>query len=138
MSFLEAIPVVGKLLDKVITDKDARAAADENLEALKANGELQSILGQIQINLVEAAHKSLFVAGWRPFIGWTCGVGLLYHFILQPFLGFLIVVASLIWDFEVPALPDLEVEQLMTLVLGMLGLGGMRSYEKKNGVSRET
>jgi hypothetical protein len=80
---------------------------------------------QIEVNKVEAAHKSLFVAGWRPAIGWICGLALLYSTIISPILG--------IW-FTVPVV---DTSLLTTVLMGMLGLGAMRTFEKTKGVSRE-
>jgi hypothetical protein len=80
---------------------------------------------QIEVNKVEAAHKSLFVAGWRPAIGWICGFALLYSTIVSPILG--------IW-LEVP---EVDTSLLTTVLMGMLGLGAMRTFEKTKGVSRE-
>ena len=116
---------VGSVLDRVIPDKNARAEARERLEALDLTQEFRLVLGQLEINKVEAAHKSLFVAGWRPFIGWVCGVGLMYSVILQP-------IASM-WL----RLPPVNSDILMPVMLGMLGLGGMRSFEKFKRVQRE-
>jgi len=125
MGLLAALPMIGKVLDKIIPDKNARASAQEALEAADQKGELDLLLGQLEVNKVEAAHKSLFVAGWRPFIGWVCGVGLLYNVILSPFLD--------IWF----VMPKVDPAMLYPVLMGMLGLGGMRSFEKTKGVSRE-
>ena len=79
---------------------------------------------QSEINKVEAQHRTIFVAGWRPFIGWVCGVALAYNFVLRDLL---------IWFIgpeQVP--PALQMEHLMTVLIGMLGLGGMRTFEKFN------
>jgi hypothetical protein len=85
---------------------------------------------------MEAQHRSIFVAGWRPFIGWVCGIGLGYHFVIQPILKWVLVMA---WQADAPAqLPGLDVASLYNLIIAMLGLGGMRMYEKLKGVSRET
>ena len=73
----------------------------------------------------------MFVAGWRPFVGWTCGVALAYHFVLSPILGFILVLTGV----ETP-MPEFEFSQLSTILMGMLGLGGLRSYEKMKGVHR--
>ena len=81
--------------------------------------------GQLEINKVEAAHKSLFVAGWRPACGWICVLGLLYATIISNILG--------IW-YEVP---EIDTNLLTTILMGMLGLGAMRSFEKTKAVSRE-
>ncbi len=125
MSITAAIPIIGKILDQIIPDKNARQAAQEALEAAEQRGELDLLLGQLEINKAEAAHKSLFVAGWRPFIGWICGIGLLYNVLLNPFFD--------IW-FE---MPEVDPNMLYPVLMGMLGLGGMRSWEKSKGVSRE-
>jgi hypothetical protein len=89
--------------------------------------------GQLEINKAEAAHKSLFVAGWRPFVGWTCGVALAWHFVGQPLVVFGITVAGV----ETPELPVFEMESLLTVLLGMLGLGGLRTFEKTKNIARE-
>ena len=81
--------------------------------------------GQLEINKVEAAHKSLFIAGWRPAIGWCCGFALMYSTILSPILG--------IWF----AVPPVDGSLLTTVLMGMLGLGAMRTTEKLKGVQRE-
>lgn len=88
--------------------------------------------GQIEINKIEAAHKNLFVAGWRPFIGWVCGVAIAYAFVLQPILEWGIALYGL----EVPT-PKLNVDTLYQLVLAMLGMATLRTYEKQKQVSRE-
>lgn len=100
--------------------------------------------GQISINQVEAASSSLFVAGWRPFIGWAAGVGIVYSFIVQPLLAwFLNILLTFYGENLTPeqilALQPvvLDVSQLMGLVISMLGMAGLRTYEKKNSVARE-
>ena len=74
----------------------------------------------------------MFVAGWRPFVGWTCGIALAYHFVLSPILAVVLVLAGI----DTP-MPVFEFSQLSTILMGMLGLGGLRSYEKMKGVQRE-
>lgn len=106
-------------------------AADLEAEAARIEAGLPA--AQIEVNKVEAASTSLFVAGWRPFCGWVCGSALAYNFILQPFLAFFITL----YKWQAPPLPSLDIGALMTVLLGMLGLGGLRSYEKVQGVSRE-
>ena len=76
---------------------------------------------QSEINKMEAQHRSIFVAGWRPFIGWICGVALLYNFIIRD------VIAWVSPDVMPPAI---QMDQLITILLGMLGLGGLRTFEK--------
>lgn len=122
------IQPVSKILDKFVADKDLKAKLKHELdtEIHKAN------MAQIDVNKVEATHKSLFVAGWRPFVGWICACALAYHFILQPILVFTISVYGVS-----VTLPDFDMNSLMTVLLGMLGLGGLRTFEKVQKVSRE-
>lgn len=137
------IPVVGKVLDKVFPDPKAAAAAKLKMLELQQEGELAELdadvklaVGQIEVNKQEAQHSSIFVAGWRPFTGWVCGIALLYTFILFPFVGFIAVVAG-VDKATMDLVPEIETGQLMTVLLGMLGLGGMRSYEKRNNVAQQ-
>ena len=90
--------------------------------------------GQLKINEKEASHASIFVAGWRPAIGWICGVGIGWNFVIQPLISW---VAFLVPEGpDLSSAPQLDIGDLMTLLLGMLGLGGMRTYEKRLGVAR--
>lgn len=128
-----AIDLLDTVLDRVIPDTNARKQAREQLAVLEHSGDLELLLGQLKVNVVEAGHKSLFVSGWRPFVGWTCGLGLAYNFIAYPLMKFAVVVSM-----EVPpALPVLESGELMTLLLGMLGLAGYRTFEKREKVARD-
>lgn len=129
--------LIPHVLDKVIPDPGARDAAKLELMKLNQAGDLAQLAsqtdlakGQQDINKVEAASSSFFVSGWRPFIGWVCGLGLLYQFILSPFLTW---GAGLMGHAQ-PA-PNLDMSTLLTLLLGMLGLGGLRTAEKIKGVS---
>jgi roadblock/LC7 domain-containing protein len=113
------------LLDKVIEDKDEKNRIAFELSTLAERHATELAKGQMEVNKVEAAHKSLFVAGWRPSIGWCCSLGLLYHVLIAPIAGIWVEV------------PEIDPSLLMTTMTGMLGLGAMRSYEKTRGVSRE-
>ena len=126
MSILNSLigPVTG-LLDKFIEDKDKKNAIAFELATMAEKHAQELAKGQIEVNKTEAAHKSLFVAGWRPAIGWICGLALLYSTILAPILG--------IWF----TVPPVDSSLLTSVLMGMLGLGAMRSYEKTKGVSRE-
>lgn len=134
---LELIPVVGKLLDRLIPDPEARAKAqlelikEENANALQElQLALQADQNQADINKIEAASASMFVAGWRPWIGWVCGVAFAYHFVLQPLLAF--IMASFGHKVD---LPTFDMDALFTVLMGMLGLGTMRTVEKVKGVT---
>jgi hypothetical protein len=130
---LEALigPVTG-LLDKFIEDKDQRARLAHEIATMAERHTQERVLAQIEVNKTEAASRNPFVAGWRPFIGWTCGVALAWHFVLAPFLLFIGAWAGI----EIPTLPAFDMDALMTVLLGMLGLGSMRSFEKIKGVSK--
>jgi len=118
-----------KLLLGLLKGGDARKSVAGNLawdirEAIKGKELDPNQLLEIQtrINEIEAKHRTVFVAGWRPFIGWVCGVALAYNFVVRDLL---------IWALNPdPVPPALQMEHLMTVLLGMLGLGGMRTYEK--------
>ena len=129
----KALNLLDTVLDRVIPDKNARAEAKEQLDLLKSTGELDLLVGQLEVNKVEAAHKSMFVAGWRPAVGWICATALGYNFVIYPVMKFAVVVSMA----APPELPVMDTSELMTLLLGMLGLAGYRTYEKRQGVSRE-
>lgn len=118
-----------KVIDKVIPDPQAKAQMQLELIRLQQSGELAQMTGQMEINKIEAASPDLFRGGWRPFIGWICGAGLLYQFLLRPLLGWVSSVRG--W----PVPPALEMDTLLTLLLGMLGLGAYRTAEKIKGAS---
>ena len=124
------IELGAKILDKLIPDKDARDKLQAELIKAAQDQEFQLALGQIAINTEEAKNTNVFVSGWRPFIGWVCGVALCYNFIIYPLMLWL--VASYGATFTPPALFS---DHLMELVTGMLGLAGFRTYEKMKGVA---
>jgi len=124
-------PVSG-LLDKFIEDKDQKARLAHEVATMAENHAQELAKGQLEVNKVEAAHKSLFVSGWRPFIGWTCGLGMFGNFITIPFSNFVLALFGI--DIVIPLVP---LETMMPVLMGMLGLGAMRTYEKKNAVHRD-
>lgn len=126
-------PIVNKLVD-LIPDPNARAKAKEEFERELLTAVTQASEAQTKINEIEAQHSSIFVAGWRPFIGWVCGIGLLWAFILQPIFVWSIVA----FDLGVKDVPQINSDGLYQLVLAMLGMGGLRTFEKMKGVARET
>jgi len=130
---LEALigPVTG-LLDKFIEDKDQKAKLAHDLATMAERHAQELAKGQLEINKAEAQHRSLFVAGWRPFVGWTCGVALAYHFIIAPLVLFATAYAGV----EIPTLPEFDMGSLLTVLMGMLGLGGLRTFEKFKGVAK--
>ena len=123
-------PVTG-LLDKFIEDKDQKAALAHDLATMADQHAQELAKAQLEVNKVEAAHKSLFVAGWRPAVGWVCVLGMFGNFITIPFSNFVLALLEL--DIVIPLVP---LETMMPVLMGMLGLGAMRTYEKKSGVSK--
>ena len=124
-------PVTG-LLDKFVQYKDQKNALAHEIATLAEKQAHEAAMAQVATNQAEAKHRSVFVAGWRPFVGWTCGVALAYHFVLAPLILFGVNVAGV----EIPELPAFDMDSLMTVLLGMLGLGGLRTYEKKQGITK--
>lgn len=126
---------LGPILDGVlrfIPDKNARAEAKEQFEGQMLSAMTNLVQGQLKINEVQASHGSIFVAGARPFIMWVCGVALGWNYLLQPIFNWVIFVNGM----DVAAAPTLDTGELTTILLGMLGLGGLRTYEKRLGVAR--
>jgi hypothetical protein len=124
--------VLNRVLPREKMSEKEAADAELQMEMALRNFDYAPILGQLQINLEEAQSQKLFVSGWRPYIGWVCGTALLYHFLAQPCLAFLIAW----YKWQTPPLPAFDMGSLMTILLGMLGLAGARTYEKVKGVSK--
>jgi len=112
------------------TERAALAQQVYQLELSATQTDLALAQAQAAINAADAASGSNFRGGWRPAIGWVCGIALLYQFLLRPILPWMLAVIG----HPVPMLPDLNMETLTTLLLGMLGLGGFRTFEKVKGV----
>lgn len=134
------IPIIGDIIgavkdvvSEVVVDKDKKNELNVRLQELadKANERFHDeLMGQIDVNKVEAANPSVFVAGWRPAVGWICAAGIGWEFLLSPFIE----VGSR-WFGWTGTMPHPDVSTLMTLILGMLGIGAQRSFEKYNGVA---
>lgn len=133
MAILSALigPVTG-ILDKFVEDKDQKAQLAHEISTMADRHAQDLALAQIEVNKAEAASGSVWKGGWRPFVGWVCGTAFAYHFVIQP-LAIFIVAA---YGMEIPALPEFDMGQLMTVLMGMLGLGGLRSFEKTKGVAK--
>lgn len=141
MGFLAFLPAISDLLktlmERVLPDPQKQADMQLELakmaatgELAKLNSDLQLAVGQMDTNKTEAASPSIFVSGWRPFIGWVCGIGLGVQFVASPLLTFIL-------DFfgKHVVVPTLDLGTLMTLLFGMLGLGAYRTAEKIKGVA---
>jgi hypothetical protein len=122
----DAIAAGLQVFDKFIPDPQAKAEAEAALRESLQKWDA----AQTEVNKIEAGNSNVFVSGWRPFIGWTCGAAFAYHFVLQPLLVF--ILASFGVDFT---LPVFSMESLMTVLMGLLGMGGLRTYEKFKGVA---
>jgi len=122
--------VVNQLIDRAFPDSAARELKRLEYSAKITEAITRIDMAQIEVNKQEAAHSDIFVAGWRPFIGWVCGFAFAYHYIVQPMLAF--TAATLGHDID---LPEFDMEAMMYVLGGMLGLGTMRSYEKNKGVA---
>jgi hypothetical protein len=131
---LSAITAFLPLIDKIVAripDPAARERASLDMQAELLKAAVAESQSQTEVNKVEAAHQSLFVAGWRPFIGWMGGVALGYAFLLQPILSWFLAIVGV----ETP-LPEPNTETMMALVTAMLGVTAARSFDKWKGTSR--
>ncbi len=123
-------PVTG-LLDKFIEDKDQKNQLAHEISTMAERHAQELAKGQLEVNKAEAQSRNVFIAGWRPFIGWTCGVAMAYNYVVHPIMIF--TLAQL--DYLV-AIPALDLSEMMPVLMGMLGLGGLRSFEKFKGISK--
>lgn len=134
---LQYIPLIGKVIDKIFPDPSQAANAKLKMMEMEQQGDFKEIdaslqrdIQQIALNKIEAGSENVFKSGWRPFIGWTCGVGFAYAVIVYPVLTWMAVV----WNITPP--PNLDSDLLFPVMLGLLGLGGMRSFEKFKGLTK--
>jgi len=124
------LPALTEVLDRVIPDQAAAAKAKLEMEARLLEAATAQAAQQTEINKIEAQHASIFVSGWRPYIGWVCGMAIAWAFLVAPMLSWLLPVMGV-----VAAVPPLQTEFLLELVFAMLGLGGLRTFEKLKGVA---
>jgi len=133
-----ALDIGGKLIDRLWPDPEQRDKAKLELYRMQQDGRLAELTaeselakGQLAINAEEAKHSSLFVSGWRPFVGWVCGSAFALHFFFLPIANWIVVRTG-----GTEIVLTLDVTSLMTVLFGMLGLGGLRTFEKLKGVTR--
>lgn len=124
-------PVSG-LLDKFIEDKDKKNAIAFELSTMAEKHAQELAKAQLEVNKTEAAHRSLFVSGWRPAVGWTCCIGLASQYILIPMANFALALTD-----SAIEIPVLDMATMMPVLMGMLGLGAMRTVEKTKKVQRD-
>jgi hypothetical protein len=120
--------VAGRFLPE---DKEKRAAAEREIEAQLTLHLAKIDLAQLDINKTEAAHRSVFVSGWRPAIGWTCGAAMALNFLIFPLASFVLAQTGHLIE-----LPTLDMSEMMPVLMGLLGLGGLRTVEKIKQVSK--
>ena len=125
------LPLIGTVLDKVIPDNNAKQKAKQEIEKALIDNAAQINLTQAETNKIEAAHRSIWVSGWRPFLGWCSGLGFAWVFVLSPLAQW--VCALLGINIE---LPNLQTDVLMELTLAMLGLASLRTWEKSKGLTK--
>jgi hypothetical protein len=118
------------LINKIFPDPAQAAQAQLALLKMQQDGELAAISGQMEINKIEAGSSSVFVAGWRPFAGWVCGIGLAYVSIIEPVARLVATLVGYTGDF-----PAIDTTLTMQVLLGMLGMGGLRTLDKIKGVA---
>ena len=133
MSIISSLigPVSG-ILDKFVEDKDQKAALAHEIATMSDKYAQQSLLAQLEINKAEAASGSLFKGGWRPAGGWGCALAFAYHYLRQPLLVFILTASGV----DLPELPSFDMSTLLTVLGGLLGIGGLRSYEKTKGLTK--
>lgn len=153
MSFLASIPILGdivkgatEIIDKAVTDKDLKNQLNHEIRKIQIESENKllemghdEIQGQIEINRESAKSNSIFVAGARPFILWTCGVAFAFNFIIMPLFPWALSIAS-IWYPDAKNIPQpdpLSMSEMMPVLMGLLGLGGYRTFEKTKGVNNK-
>lgn len=124
-------PVSG-LLDKFIEDKDAKNALAHEISTMAERHAQELAKGQLEVNKVEAAHANMFVAGWRPAVGWVCVAGMAGNFIIIPMTNFGLAIAE-----STVVIPLIALSEMMPVLMGMLGLGAMRTVEKTKKVQRD-
>tara|TARA_R100001369_G_scaffold88071_1_gene124119 strand:- start:724 stop:1125 length:402 start_codon:yes stop_codon:yes gene_type:complete len=122
-------PVTG-LLDKVLEDKDQKSMLAHQLATMADNHAQELAKGQLAINLADAKSGSFWQGGWRPSIGWCCSLALFYSYILQPFISFIFAAVG----YPIVDMPELRTTELLPILGALLGIGGLRSYEKTKGL----
>jgi hypothetical protein len=127
-----ALNIGGKVIDRLWPDPAQAAAAKLELFKLQQSGELSQMTGQLEINKVEAAHPSVFVSGWRPAVGWVCVAACAWNWVGMPVAKLGIALAGMSIQLEAASLTE-----MLPVLLGLLGLGGLRTIERLNGVERK-
>ena len=126
MAIIDTIlSTVGTVIDRVVPDKNAREKAKEELERALNDQDFQIALEQIKVNAEEAKSESLFKSGWRPSVGWICSIAFALHFVILPLFNWFLMLCG-----EQPILVPFQMDTLLTVLLGLLGMGTLRTVEK--------
>jgi hypothetical protein len=125
------LPIISTVLDKLIPDNNAKEKAKQEIEKALIDNAAQINLTQAETNKIEAAHRSVFVSGWRPFLGWCSGFGFAWVFVVSPVTQWVLALQGITL-----VLPQLQTDVLMELTLAMLGLAGLRTWEKSKGLTK--
>lgn len=125
------LPIIGSVLDKIIPDNNAKEQAKQQIEKALIDNAAQINLTQAETNKIEAAHRSIFVSGWRPFLGWVSGFGFAWVFVASPVIRWVLALNEIN-----VTLPELQTDVLMELTLAMLGLASLRTWEKSKGLTK--
>jgi hypothetical protein len=128
----ELINPISDLLGKFIPDATERQKLAHEIATMAQKNAHENAMAQVEVNKIEAASNSIFKGGWRPFIGWVCGIAFAYHFVLQPVMIFVMTYLG----HPIPDLPEFDMASLMTVLGGLLGLGGLRTFEKYKGITK--
>jgi hypothetical protein len=126
MALLDTVfSTISTVLDRVIPDKNKRAEAEEQLQTLLTSQDFQIAVEQIKVNAIEAQSDSFFKSGWRPSVGWICSIAFGLHFVVFPILNWLLMLCG-----QLPILVPFQMDTLLTVLLGLLGMGTLRTVEK--------
>jgi hypothetical protein len=126
MALLDTVfSTISTVLDRVIPDKNKRAEAEEQLQTLLTSQDFQIAIEQIKVNAIEAQSESFFKSGWRPSVGWICSIAFGLHFVIFPILNWLLMLCG-----QSPILVPFQMDTLLTVLLGLLGMGTLRTVEK--------
>ena len=125
------LPLISTVIDRVIPDKNGAEKAKQEIEKTLIDNAIKLNLAQAETNKVEAAHRSVFVAGWRPMIGWSCAIGIFWLFVGHPLA---VYIDGL--DGTVSPIPTIDHDILLELTFALLGLAGLRTYEKQKGITK--
>ena len=125
------MPLVGEVIDRIVPDKVGNEKAKREIESKIATAALKGQLGQLEINKIEAAHRSIWVAGWRPCCGWISAVALGFHFIVTPTVNWYGMLTGLHYP-----MPEFDMDSLLFILGSLLGISGLRTFEKLKGITK--